>query len=176
MLQSKQEDNAIKAHLKLKKVERIRGICIPGNTKRNCRAAIPLVQAIHLIQPLQPLTPHQNLKIQLYPLNYWYAGKSRLLSGGEWPSRHRKALSFQVLSHSLSILHYLTLSLTSPLSSHKFYSTPENRPPSLVPKRLAFHLVEKPPNPTVFTLSLPHSFSYLTNSLRCGRSSPVEAD
>ena len=40
------------------------------------------------------------------------------------PSPRRKAPSFQVLSHSLSIPRCLTLSLTSPLSSHRFCSTP----------------------------------------------------
>ena len=49
----------------------------------------------------------------------------------------------------------------------------QNRAPSSVPKRPGFHLVGKPPNPTVFTLSLPHSFSYLTSSLCCHRSSPA---
>jgi hypothetical protein len=51
---------------------------------------------------------------------HWYAGKSHPLSSGERPSPRRKAPSFQVLSHSLSIPRCLTLSLTSPLSSHRF--------------------------------------------------------
>uniref|UniRef100_A0A2N9FSS8 Uncharacterized protein n=1 Tax=Fagus sylvatica TaxID=28930 RepID=A0A2N9FSS8_FAGSY len=49
----------------------------------------------------------------------------------------------------------------------------QNRAPLPVPKRPGFHLVGKPSNPTVFTLSLPHSFSYLTSSLCCHRSSPA---
>ena len=59
----------------------------------------------------------------------WYASKSRPLSGGERPSPRRKAPSFQVLSHSLSIPRCLTLSLTSPLSSHRFCSTPAKSRP-----------------------------------------------
>jgi hypothetical protein len=61
----------------------------------------------------------------------------------------------------------LFLSHTSPLSSHRFCSTPAKSAPSPVPKKPGFYLVGKPPNPKVFTLSLPHSFSHLTNSLCC---------
>ena len=49
----------------------------------------------------------------------------------------RKAPSFQVLSRSLSISHCLTLSLISPLSSHRFCSTTAKHAPSPMPKRPA---------------------------------------
>ena len=61
----------------------------------------------------------------------------------------------------------LSLSHTSPLSSHRFCSTLAKSAPSPVPKKPGFSPIEKPPNPKVFTLSLLHSFSHLTNSLCC---------
>jgi hypothetical protein len=111
------------------------------------------------------LSSTQNSFLSLTHRRCWYAGKSRLLSGGERPSPHRKALSFQVLSHSLSILRYLTLSLTSPLSSHRFCSTPENRPPRWCRKDQPFTSSENPQTRR-YLLSLSLTLS-LTSPTHC---------
>ncbi len=85
----------------------------------------------------------------------------------------------QVFRYSLILsLSFVASLFLSPHLSHLIGSVVrlKNCPTSSVPKRPAFQLVGKPLNPTVFTLSLPHSFSYLTNSLHCRRSSPADVD
>ena len=46
----------------------------------------------------------------------------------------------------------------------KKYCTDTTVPPLLMPKTLAIHLVGKPPNPMVLSLSFPHFFTHLINS------------
>ena len=72
-------------------------IHILGNTKMNCSPAIPLIQTVHLIQPLQPLTAHQTAKIQLYPLNYF-------------------SIHVKTSSHFQKNFKFLSLSLSPPKS------------------------------------------------------------
>ena len=121
-------------------------IRIPGNTKRNCRATIPLIQTVHLIQPLQPLTAHQTVKIQFY---------LKTISTSAWkhPAIYKK------------IQIPLSLSL-SPLSSF-FLNFAQNSFFSLSPTDDAGTLAKCTPSPVENSLTLLESSNHVKTGQSC---------
>ena len=128
----------------------------PRQYQTNCSPAIRLIQAVQLIQPLQPLTAHQTAKIQLYPSKYF---STRVKTSGPF-QKHFKFLSLP------SQVSFLDLPKTPfSLSPTDDAGTPTKCAPSPVANGPTSSESSKLSGTLSFSLypSLPHSFSHLTS-------------